>query len=336
MDTRFDVGRFDIEDYLSSRGIPYKTHGRNISQNFIGICCLFCGDSKYHFGIHKKEKHYFCLRCGKKGNLVSLVSLIDNVSCKKAVDIIVDKAGALSFNIEGDITELIKKALKENDATVSEASKQINDFALPPHCKPLDTLKESNAFDNVFLRYMAKRNFSIETLMEWGIQACLTGAYAMRLLMPILYRGSLVNFLGRDVTGNAEKRYKNSNNDTSPMSTKSLLYGYDDIELGQEQLIVVEGSFDAIRVGKGKAVALLGKAMTTAQLRLLSDINPKELILLFDGDAVDTARRSAYELVPVLDGKITVAKLPEQLDPTEASAYDIAQAIEQRESLLLF
>ena len=49
-----------FQDY----SIPYATHGKNISQGWIGLSCPFCDDHSTHLGFNPDGNYFVCWRCG--------------------------------------------------------------------------------------------------------------------------------------------------------------------------------------------------------------------------------------------------------------------------------
>ena len=57
----------EVISYLDSRGVDYRTGGKNVGANDINICCFWCGEERYHMGIHKSKGFLHCWVCGFEG-----------------------------------------------------------------------------------------------------------------------------------------------------------------------------------------------------------------------------------------------------------------------------
>ena len=79
---------FDIIKYLQSRHINYTEEGKNVSEGWIGIRCVFpgCEDMSNHLGIHLESKVISCWVCGRRGSLLNLILLIDKKSTANAFE----------------------------------------------------------------------------------------------------------------------------------------------------------------------------------------------------------------------------------------------------------
>jgi len=106
--------------------------------------------------------------------------------------------------------------------------------------------------------------------------------------------GRTVSFTARDVTNSQEPRYKNMPNEDSIVPIKQCLYNIDNAE---NTLVIVEGIFDAWRIGNG-AVATLGTKFTMPQIKLILDKKPKSVFVLFDKGALKEANKLASLLAP--------------------------------------
>lgn len=97
---------------------------------------------------------------------------------------------------------------------------------------------------------------------------------------------------------------------TSPGFPKGRVFFNWDIAIKEDMLVVVEGVFDAVSVGKC-AIAALGKNLDEAQVSLLANAG-KPIVLLLDPDAA----AESQELANYLSGRVpvTVVTLPDNVD----------------------
>jgi DNA primase len=115
-------------------------------------------------------------------------------------------------------------------------------------------------------------------------------------MIPIYQNKQIVNFVGRDISGNAQIPYKPLPNEEALLPIKQTLYGIDNIEEGGS-IVIVEGILDCWKLGKG-AIATHGIAWSKAQLPLIHQKKPKKVYILFDNepDAQSAADRLAAHI----------------------------------------
>jgi hypothetical protein len=258
---------FDIKEYLESRNIPFKTEGKNISADWIGINCPFCGDHSNHLGI--KEIWFSCWRCGTKGHITKLIQEIDSCNFYQANDI-VNSFDSVSFP---DLKTDIRKRLGDNILPA---------FA----CKD---------FPEIHTNYLQNRGFDPTYLIEtYNLYACYNlGNYKFRIIVPIMENGFIINFTAMAVSGQDHKYIHCSNKDAIiPM--KECLYNIDTV---REIAIIVEGVSDVWRIGNS-CVATMGLEYTTEQIKLLVDKGVKKAFVMFDSEsfAIRKARKLADSL----------------------------------------
>jgi hypothetical protein len=189
---------FNVREYLEDRGIPFRTEGKNIAAGWIGIECPFCGDSSNHLGI--KETGFNCWRCGTKGHIAKLISMLESCNLYQAYGIVktFDSATALT-----DLKRDIRKRLGDNILPV-EASKD---------------------FPDVHLNYLLNRGFDpTELITKYNLLACYTtGSYKFRVIIPVIENGHIVNFTAMAVSGQQPK-YIHCSNEKSIIPMKECLY----------------------------------------------------------------------------------------------------------------
>lgn len=356
--TKFEkaLNKFDIVQYLDDLNVDLCEKGKNVARNNVGIHCPFCGDSSYHLNIHLDSKVFACWRCPTvKGNLMELVRMVEGLPrpfAWRRVKKLLKLGKTIELPDEYNLQEEVENRLKEDPKEKKTSRRKVEgvsraDFVLPKSRRVLTDLKKSLHLHRVFLNYLKKRRFTPEELSDWGIEACLAGFYGMRLFIPVHYKGEIVNFAARDITDKAERKYLNYPNDKAIMSMKSVLYGYDYVKKGRKRLVLTEGMFDAIRVGRGKAIAMMSKTLTTAQQKMLKRLRPKEIVIMLDNDppkrgiAVqlsDTwadARKIAGELSSIHSWEISIVSLPKGYDPGGMKRKEIKTALREREHIYL-
>jgi DNA primase len=178
--------------------------------------------------------------------------------------------------------------------------------------------------------YLRGRNFKpLELARKWGLQSFRAngGNFSGRLYIPVIQNGVLVSWQARDVSGKSNYKYLALADGESAAPIKDTVYGIDNAK-GPE-CIVVEGVFDAMRLGYG-AVALFGIKYTQAQIKILRN-KFKAINILFDPEpqAQASARKLAAAL-NVLGARAVVWELPGGGDPGDLSpeeAEEVRRAI---------
>jgi DNA primase len=177
----------------------------------------------------------------------------------------------------------------------------------------------------VFMPEMARLGLSEKVMLEAGLLAerhdgKIIPRFRDRVLFPIHdIRGKVVGFGGR-LLGPGEPKYLNS--PESPIFHKGgTLYNLHAARQAirkEEQVIIVEGYFDVIRLvlaGCENVVAPLGTAVTSEQAALLKRYAPTAILLLdSDGPGLKATFRAGDELLRH-QVRVRVATMPNGEDP---------------------
>jgi DNA primase len=280
---------FDILQFLQDRNVSYSYSGNNVSSGWIGINCVFCIDQSNHLGINLRSKAFSCFKCAEKGSAVKLVQEIDGVDFRIAKSI-----------MEG-----------YTDGAFIPREKHYQSKVIFPS----GTTKN---FTDKHLNFIERRRFAPRDVIEqYDLYATgPVGDYKHRILIPVLHKGRIVSFVGRDITNQSEIPYKNSSEQFSIKDPKQCLYNIDSVV--QSKAVIVEGIFDAWRIGDG-AVATFGTKYTREQLRLLKGL--KQVFVMFDSDAVSVAHKLAYDLSAIIP-QVEVLELLEG-DPDNLTEDDV-------------
>jgi hypothetical protein len=260
---------FRVYDYLVDNGIPHQTSGKNIGIGWTGVQCPRCGDTRGHCGIAPTGYSYSCLKCGAKGSMQNLIQSLSLVGWKTAKELFEKYNDVLYFNEFASI------------------NRSVADVELPKNATArLPELHTEYLVDREFDPGYIKRMFNVQAVYK-------TGEWKYRLIIPVYMRGKLVTFVGRDVTGQSDTKYKNLRGDLSIMTTKETVYNIDNIH---EEAIICEGPTDVWRFGYN-AVSLFGLIYTPQQVLILGN-RLKRAIICFDNEpkAQEIAEELAEEL----------------------------------------
>lgn len=252
----------EVKEFLQEYDIEFWESGKNVSKGWINIQCPFCEDETNHLGIRLSDLTVNCWKCGRK-NVIKLVKELLSCSYKEAKEIFKRLETTNSVRIIEE-TENIRLANTENFVKI-----------------PQDA---SRVFPKLHRDYLKQRRFDYRQLIrKYKIKAVYnSGKYAFRIIIPIFLNGQLVSFSSRDVTGYAKIRYLHASASECAIRPKDLIYGFDTIDIGGSA-ILVEGIFDAWRLGKG-AICSFGTQLSGKQFVEISKLELKNLFIFFDQD----------------------------------------------------
>jgi len=183
---------------------------------------------------------------------------------------------------------------------------------LPEHFNKL------NSNSGLPYNYLINRGINPDEVAQYNMGYCSDGDYSERIILPIYRLSKLIYFVGRSFT-NKEPRYFNS----ISFSKKGVLFT---TFAGRvDHAIVVEGVFDAIKIGRVKpAISLLGKRADAAQLQEIAKVANSATIML-DRDAV----KEQWELIKQLSFHIPTKYifLDNYKDPDDIPARELRKII---------
>jgi hypothetical protein len=253
---------------------------KHAHEGWVHTPCPFCksepGHEGFHLGFPVEGKFFICWRCGTH-------SAIETIS--KLLKISTYEASSILKNYGGISKEFLKTKVKS----------KTKPFSLPSHLVPLlDHHK----------KYLAGRNFDPDKLERvWGLVS--TGPaslldkvdYGNRILIPINWGGETVSFqtrIPRDVSKDFVK-YLACSQSRETIEHKEIIFGNQ--SKWTDTAIVVEGVFDAFRIGEKYGVATFGTSYKPAQIRLLAK-NFKRIAVMYDSELI--AQKKARNLVSEL------------------------------------
>lgn len=257
---------YDFAQLFWDNAVPHWTDGNNVSGGWVNVECVFCDDPSNHLGF-SEEGACVCWRCGGHSTSEAILILTGQDWDKIQVSY---QGGAGTH--------------RHNQTQAAPPSL----LALPVGTKPMA---------DVHRQYLERRNFDPDKLVRlYGLQGTgIIGPYKFRIIVPILQRGRLVSFQGRDYTGRSDLRYKTCEKEKEIVFHKHLLYNADAIP--GTDVVVVEGVTDVWRLGAG-SVATFGTGFTQEQVIILAGY--RRVFLLYDGE--DAAMIRAEKLARAISG----------------------------------
>lgn len=197
--------------------------------------------------------------------------------------------------------------------------------------------------------YLAQRRFGPELIKRYhlryadvgeGSDRFLSRKFHGRVMIPVFCRGKLTFCQGRAMYEGQEPKYdspwvphpKDQKPGMFPWQNAGEAFFGADRAMGCKRLIIVEGLFDAIRIGDG-ALALLGKGMTDARLGILIELKEagaEEVILWLDNDVKPVERIKIQQKIErILPVRWTTSRLKKAKDAAEMHQEQVDQTIEE-------
>jgi hypothetical protein len=151
------------------------------------------------------------------------------------------------------------------------------------------TNKTPSRSAQVALRYLYKRGITKDDILRWKIGYCSDGEYAGRVVVPSFNENGYANYFIARSYGDAWPRYKN------PPASRDIIFNELYVNW-DEDLVIVEGVFDAIKAGN--AIPLLGSTLRESSALFQAIVkNGRRVFLALDEDASKKARSIARLLL---------------------------------------
>jgi len=311
--TRLDALTNCLKETITVHGESYKVN------------CPYCGDRRHRLSIS-----YRWNTVTEKGQPYGRhLILCFNERCRQVRD----------FE-EDYLSPYIRKHPVIPSALQSTTQNLITETTLPGHCIDLRELPA----DHPAWVYLRGRNFEpAELAVRWGVRFCadapedekgcipgttiITRLVRNRVIIPVFWNDKLVGWQARSLGDHKIKYY------TAPGMPKSQLLFNGDRARKHKFGVIVEGVFDAFRVGE-PAVALLGKHASQVQKDLiLSYWYAHGAAVLLDSDAAKDSAKIASSLIEIKShdfkhGLFNVP-LPAGHDPASMTHADVWARIAQ-------
>lgn len=327
--------RLDIEAYLDREGIEYReTHGSRGAQLNVKTCPA-CGGDKWKVFINAESGLGNCFSgsCEAKFNKFSFIRA---------------HAGLDNKRTAAHIFQVVKE-MGWRPPRKSVVAVNTNAGVLKiPHSLEIPINGRN-------LAYLQNRGITIAVAQYFHLRYCHRGLFpytndygdrkfqdfSKRVIIPVFdLNGDLVSFQGRDITGEAEKKYLFPNGFAS---TGAHLFNGHNVH-NTERVLVGEGAFDVmaqkiaidgdpdlrdvVPVGTfGKHLSFGSDESQLAKFVELMRRGIKEVTIMWDGEikATDDAVNAGM-LLKGIGMKVRIAMLPADRDPNEVSAEVVRAA----------
>lgn len=279
--------------------------------------CPFC-EKKDHFGINFNSVvgSFNCYKCGEKGTLRTLLKKIgrlDILKDIKRVDINLHVVNKLSIERESPIT----LELEEKERPLGFRRIYESDYI------------ESRGIGNFIFNLNEIGYSKIESKLE------------NFLIIILKLESKIVGWIARTTYSNekikevekliGKKYYRYINSPNTDFS--KYLFGINELTEKTVTIILVEGIFDKWRVDtllelhkqdELKCLACFGKKISDHQIHLLQTKKIKNVILLYDNDAINQSKKYSSELNKYFNVEVAFCK---KGDPNEMNLEELLETL---------
>lgn len=319
-----------LEELLNNLGIVING---DTGSDFICYCPFHSNRDSPAFNISKSANHLWRCHngsCGKKGNVVSLLTL-KGYSYKEAAKML-----AMGVMEISDLEKFIKNIL----FPVDKSGNAEKDWA---EVDPVRFVEANEEAGYPATEYMNQRGVSTEAMQHFGIGY--SPAKHMAVIPVFNEKSNLVGVIGREI---AKKRYQYS----SGLSRGELIWNIHNA-MSHESIILTEGSIDSIylwQAGYPNVGAVLGSSISPKQWDQLRKYF-SEIICFFDNDDAGNTL-AAQVMEEATDLSICAVEYPDRVveymsedgeektrpikDPGDMTAAEIAYAIDNRKNSIDF
>jgi DNA primase len=264
------LDRFDFPGYVFSR---FSSIMETSNEDRVRTMCPMCSDTTGHLYILLSAGLAYCQKC--KYDPKSPIRFISDVEGIPLGEVI-KRAGESFTPLDTTVEDIVSKLFDEEEDTYEYEVMSLDHNFVPVleeiGVAPLDRVRQRA------VTYLEDRGVTKEQMLRYDMRYCYDGTYAGRIVVPCFYKGDIVTFVARDLSGYSSRKYLN------PTGNKQsdFLYNYDAI--GTDTVVVTEGVFDAISASLvAPAVASFGKSLSERQVSFLNSV--KNVIFYWDKDA---------------------------------------------------
>lgn len=284
--------QFDAHRFLNDKGIWYKeSQGKKGEEARTDCPLCTSGKRGKSLSINLSTGVSTCYRCGWSPRLEELILTI--LDCTKfEAEILVRRYSTCDLPSSMDEFERIVRdgldvdAYDDKELPVPSYSSNGNGnkrsfdrsdpgpLELPGNWFPLEDPRVTTVTE-----YVLSRGFSLELCKGLGFGGCVFSKYTGCLIMPAYHGEELVFWQARDALGREHiPKYR-----TPPgYSPSNALFNLD-VAVEFDQVILCEGIFSAMRVGRD-AVACFGNKVSRTQIEILKKRGVENVVLCFDPD----------------------------------------------------
>ncbi len=337
---------------LIGQSVALKRRGKD----FVGLC-PFHSEKTPSFHVSPTKQFFRCYGCKAGGNAIDFVMQRDRVAFMEALRALGEQAGVEmpKFGVPKEKMGERQVLLEAHSAACGFFEKLLTDENAGRAAREYldrrginaESIKRfqigiaPDAWDGL-LRSPVMKKYPPSLLQQAGLLKSRDNGngfydtFRNRLIFPIRDENARIIAFGGRVMPGSEDPAKYLNSPETPLFSKSrCVFGLD---LARQRIVetrtvvVVEGYTDVLmahQFGVSNVVATLGTAMTEQHVAIMRRFADK-IVLLFDADtAGDTAVNRAVELFLTQPIEITIASMPQGVDPDEYLIRHGAEAFEK-------
>lgn len=338
--SELDFGAVDVEDMLTALGIR---NAREIANNEVQFSCPFPGhshgDEEPSACMNKATTAWFCFGCGKKGNAISFLAELENISPLHAARLLRERyesgwtnpiGGSMTMELEDRITRASEPPVEDKLTFIDDAAYELFHVDWASRDAP-----------GLAARYLHDRGFTMETLeaFRFGYDAI-----SDRITFPIKDdEGRLIGFKGRTFVNDGRPKYS-AIGDTPYASarygfptpeTSRVVFGMDMcrrdkmFEHGMIRAILCEGEWNAVMLHQyGLNGLALSKASLSDEQASILRRCCSEIVVYFDDD--EAGRRGTDEIIDKLQMFMRIRVIEEhESDACDTHEYEVEQLIDK-------
>jgi hypothetical protein len=265
--------KFDMMRFLEENSIPYDRNSGINTLDYVATQCPFCNSNKPTLGLHITNGFSTCWKCGWH-SLWDTVKILTGETNPKPI---IEKYGGRVYGNHKEEAPIRRRPTK---------------IIVPGKDDWNPRLRAWNYIEK-------ERHFDPEKIISpYGLKYTTheAGDYSYRIVFPIIFEGRIVSYQARTYINN-DLRFMACKQDDEILDHQHLIYNWDRC-LNSENVLLVEGLFDCIRLGLNNVGAVFGTSTTVEQANLLRN-QFKNVFLLFDQgeeEAMMKAEKFAYQI----------------------------------------
>lgn len=223
--------------------------------------CPLCGDRRKRLYVNVNTHSAWCFNCEFRGSIISLISAIEGISFKEALEIYKSHHGV--FQMPEQIKdEVIQKI---NKVSYSRYFSKVP-VDLPDDYTELDG--SDSITGKMIYKYLKKRGVTDEQIRTHRFGFCYEGRYRKRAILPIFEQGELRYWVARAIEKKAQLKELSPVVESNQFGKSEVIFNVDRASILFNSLVLAEGIFDALTFGD-VGCSILGHHLSNAQLEVL-------------------------------------------------------------------
>lgn len=331
---RREFDRFNVLGFLKDHNV---SHRRQSSDEVIITCPVCKREDHFYFNIDKKLGT--CHRCKWACNLVTFIMSFGY-----------DREGAILLIRGEEDTSPSGIKNRVGDLLEDVYSFEVEDFSYYPtyFVNEIPTEGIVDISKEKFPKAIKERRFNYNLVKDLEIKLCTKGYYKNRLIIPVKTKKTRTFFAPTAFTkrkyeaikGRMKERGENFRKSLFPKGSfmGEVLYRFDEVKDSFDDLFVVEGFWDFLRLRKYEvnSTACFGSHVSFSQMVLLSETDAERIYLMLDGDVPFETLEKNFNLMRAIcfDKEVRLCRLPEDKDPDTLSFKEFKKVVSRSKGII--